>query len=98
MTSSTGAAALTLTVSRTAATPSWIRRFTVWPTVSCTAFFFGSNPWISVVSSYEPTGSSSALNSPSASVTMVRLADVPVLTTVTVTPGTAAPDWSSTAP
>ena len=88
-----GAAALTLTVSATLATRSSIRSVSVDPIVRVMfPCFCAVNPWSSAETSYVPTGSSSARNAPVSSVTIARVMPVAVCVTVTVTPGSTAPD------
>src|SRR5207248_2524166 len=55
-------------------------------------------PSISVLTVYSPGGSAGNSNSPTSLLDVVRVALVPLLTTVTVAPGTTAPVESLTAP
>ena len=99
VTSSTGAAPVTVTVSCTAATPSSMRRLTVCPTVRRTSEALRVwNPASSAVTSYEPMGRSSKANRPWSFVTVPRVAAVAEFTAVTVTPGSTAPEPSTIAP
>src|SRR5262245_52703906 len=55
-------------------------------------------PWISATTVYLPVGSDGAVYSPSRPLVTTRVVPVPTLVSVTVAPGTTAPELSVTVP
>ena len=70
-----------------------------WSTPTCTLdMLVFLNPLISAVTLYDPVGSKGAVYSPLGSLTTLRVKPVAVFASVTVAPGSAAPDESYTVP
>src|SRR5262245_7863315 len=98
-TCTSGEAAATVTVSATVPTSSRAFTRTFVSTVSSMSESVAVlNPGSSATILYLPVGSEGAVYSPAWSVTMVRVRPVPWFVSVTVAPGTAAPDVSVTVP